>query len=71
MTTLLYDSTFEGLLTAVFEVFEYRYDAVEIIAKENYTQENLKFSILNFNKVERFCTLNSLIFFKKGFAPLR
>jgi probable DNA metabolism protein len=40
MTTLIYDSTFEGLLTAVFEVFEYKYDAVEIIAKENYTQEN-------------------------------
>ena len=40
MTTLLYDSTFEGLLTAVFEVFEYKYDAVEIIAQENYTQEN-------------------------------
>ena len=37
---LLYDSTFEGLLTAVFEVFEYKYDTVEIIAKENYTQEN-------------------------------
>ena len=40
MTTLLYDSTFEGLLTAVFEVFEYRFENVEIIAKENYTQEN-------------------------------
>ena len=40
MTTLIYDSTFEGLLTAVFEVFEYKYDAVEIIAQENYTQEN-------------------------------
>ena len=40
MTTLLYDGSFEGLLTAVFEVFEYRYDVMEIIAKENYTQEN-------------------------------
>ncbi len=26
MTTLIYDSTFEGLMTAVFEVFEYKYD---------------------------------------------
>ena len=34
MTTLIYDSTFEGLMTAVFEVFEYKYDAVEIIAKK-------------------------------------
>ena len=40
MTILLYDSTFEGLLTAVFEVFEYKYDVVEIIAQQNYSQEN-------------------------------
>ena len=37
---LLYDSTFEGLLTAIFEVFEYRFENVEIISKLNYTQEN-------------------------------
>ena len=40
MITLIYDSTFEGLFTAIFEVFEYRYENVEIISKENYTQEN-------------------------------
>ena len=40
MTILLYDSTFEGLLTAVFEVFEYKYDVVEIVAQQNYSQEN-------------------------------
>ena len=40
MTTLLYDSTFEGLMTAVFEVFEYKYDVVEIVAQQNYSQEN-------------------------------
>ena len=40
MITLIYDSTFEGLFTAIFEVFEYRFENVEIIAKENYTQEN-------------------------------
>ena len=40
MTTLLYDSTFEGLMTAVFEVFEYKYDVVEIVSQQNYSQEN-------------------------------
>ena len=40
MTTLLYDSTFEGLMTTVFEVFEYKYDVVEIVAQQNYSQEN-------------------------------
>ena len=40
MTTLLYDSTFEGLMTAVFEVFEYKYDVVEIVTQQNYSQEN-------------------------------
>ena len=40
MTTLLYDGSFEGLMTAVFEVFEYKYDVVEIIAQENYTQQD-------------------------------
>lgn len=41
MTTLLYDGSFEGLLTAVFEVFEYKYSPVEIIASENYNSENM------------------------------
>lgn len=40
MTTLLYDGSFEGLMTAVFEVFEYKYDVVEIVAQQNYSQEN-------------------------------
>lgn len=41
MTTLLYDGSFEGLLTAIFEVFEYKFQVVEIISKENYVQENI------------------------------
>jgi len=41
MTTLLYDGTFEGLLTAVFEVYEYKFDAAEIIAKENYQNQTI------------------------------
>ena len=31
MTILFYDSTFEGFLTAVFEVFEYKYQDVQIV----------------------------------------
>ncbi|MFC6267535.1 TIGR03915 family putative DNA repair protein [Frigoriflavimonas asaccharolytica] len=41
MTTLLYDGSFEGLFTAIFEVFEYKYEPAEIIAKENYLSENM------------------------------
>ena len=41
MTTLLYDGSFEGLLTAVFEVFEYKFSPAEIISKEKYSSENM------------------------------
>ncbi|MFP3597967.1 TIGR03915 family putative DNA repair protein [Chryseobacterium sp. SIMBA_029] len=41
MITLLYDGSFDGLLTAVFEVFEYRYKDVEIFSKEKFYQENI------------------------------
>lgn len=41
MTTLLYDGSFDGLFTAIFEVFEYRYKNVEIVSKERYIQENI------------------------------
>ncbi len=36
MTTLVYDGTFEGLMTSVFEVFEYRFEQARIIAEENH-----------------------------------
>jgi probable DNA metabolism protein len=39
--TLLYDSTFEGLFTAVFEVFEYKFKDADIVAQHNYNQENI------------------------------
>lgn len=39
MTTLLYDGTFAGLFTAVFEVFEYQYKPAEIIKQEDYSTE--------------------------------
>ena len=41
MTTILYDGTFDGLLTAIFEVFEYRYKDVEIRNRETFQQENM------------------------------
>ncbi|WP_027377866.1 TIGR03915 family putative DNA repair protein [Kaistella palustris] len=41
MTTVIYDGSFGGLLTAVFEVFEYKFSDVAIISKENYLHENI------------------------------
>ena len=41
MTTLLYDGRFDGLFTAIFEVFEYKYNDVEIVQKEKFQQENI------------------------------
>lgn len=41
MTTLVYDGTFSGLMTAVFEVFEYRYEVAEIISVQDYIQEDI------------------------------
>lgn len=41
MTTLLYDGTFEGLMTAIFEVYECRFEPVKIIAAENYQTESI------------------------------
>ena len=36
MTTLVHDGSFEGLMTAVFEVFEYRYEPARIIVEEHH-----------------------------------
>lgn len=41
MNTLLYDGSFDGLLTAIFEVFEYRFHDVNIVKRENFQQENM------------------------------
>ena len=40
MTTLLYDESFEGLLTAVFLIFEQRFEHAEIIKNASYTGFN-------------------------------
>lgn len=47
MTILIYDGSFDGLLTAIFELFEYRYKYAEIIKKENFLQENIFAEIHN------------------------
>ncbi|MEJ7681377.1 MAG: hypothetical protein WKG06_26705 [Segetibacter sp.] len=36
MITVVYDGTFEGWLTAVFEVYEYKFTSVNITAKERF-----------------------------------
>jgi probable DNA metabolism protein len=36
MVTVVYDGTFEGLLTAVFEVYEYKFTSVNITTKERF-----------------------------------
>ena len=38
---LLYDGSFEGLLTSIFEVFEYKFENAEIVAEQNFSTENL------------------------------
>ncbi|TWR31476.1 DNA metabolism protein [Mucilaginibacter pallidiroseus] len=38
VTTLLYDGTFEGLLTAVFEIYEHKLGKVNLLRKEHYTE---------------------------------
>ena len=40
MTILSYDSTFEGFLTAVFEIFEFKYQHPKIIKKDD-SQQNI------------------------------
>lgn len=40
MTTLVYDGSFEGLLTCIFEVYEYKFSEVEIVERK-YFQESL------------------------------
>lgn len=41
MTTVIYDGSFEGLLTAVFEVYEYRLHAAEIVSRSNFQSGNM------------------------------
>lgn len=36
MTTIIYDGTFEGWLTAVFEVYEYKFSPVHITTRERF-----------------------------------
>ena len=45
MKILVYDSTFEGFLTAVFVVFEYRYEEVAIVAQHLFAPSLFKEAI--------------------------
>src|SRR5688572_7114603 len=40
MVTVVYDGSFEGLLTAVFEIYEYRFSEVDIV-RQQHAQVNL------------------------------
>lgn len=46
MTTLIYDGSFEGLMSAVFEVFEYRFQPAQILTEKRH-QTTLLFSDLH------------------------
>lgn len=74
MTTVLYNGSFEGLMTAIFEVFEYRFDAVDIVAKENYLQgdmfSNVHESIANAEKAERVLKKLETSLNKRGISQL-
>lgn len=41
MTTLRYDGSFDGLFTAIFEVFEYKFREAEIVSAQYYVQKNM------------------------------
>ena len=74
MTTLLYDGSFEGLLTAVFEVFEYKFSSPKIISKQNYSSENMFAEIhevfTSKEKSERVLTKLELNVGKQGISQL-
>ncbi len=74
MTTLLYDGSFEGLFTAIFEVFEYRFKSVEIVSKNRFTQENMFAKIheviTNNEKAERVLKKTELRLGKDGIRQL-
>lgn len=56
MVQMIYDGSFEGLLTAVFEVFEYKYDDVDITSNQFVTAHlfaEKHFVITNSEKAER------------------
>ncbi|GIJ94986.1 DNA metabolism protein [Capnocytophaga stomatis] len=56
MVQMIYDGSFEGLLTAVFEVFEYKYDDVDIVDNQLVTDHlfaEKHFVITSSEKAER------------------
>jgi probable DNA metabolism protein len=56
MTTMVYDGSFEGLLTVIFEVFEYKLSNMAITSKESYTSSmfgTFRTTITNEEKARR------------------
>lgn len=39
-TTVIYDGTFDGLLTAIFEIFEYKLDVSQIVSQQAYAVQD-------------------------------
>ena len=71
MKHLVYDSTFEGFLTAVFAVFEYRYNEVTIVARHRFApllfgEEETVYT--DANKAQRVLTKIELCWGKEGVA---
>ena len=68
MTTLIYDKTFDGLFTAIFEVYEYKFQQPKII-KEN-TGNDVLFGYMhvvytNNDKAERvLCKIKNILSYK-------
>jgi probable DNA metabolism protein len=56
MTTLVYDSTFEGLLTAIFEKYEFKFLDVEIVKDSRFQKPlfgEVNYIITNEDKAQR------------------
>jgi len=41
MVNLIYDGSFDGLLTAIFEIYEYKFSDAEIVAEQKEFQQNI------------------------------
>ena len=61
MKILVYDSTFEGFLTAVFVVFEYRYEEVAIVAQHLFAPSLFEEAITVYTDAAKAqCVLNKI-----------
>lgn len=73
MTQLVYDGSFGGLLTALFEAVEYRFDAPKIIENHHYQEElfsKVHQVITQENKAQRILTFFEKKLSKSGMSKL-